>query len=133
MVDTLGPPMAVEIHSANIYNSKGACSVFESMRGNYPRLSKIIADGGYRRQLARWVQQKFGWIVEVLLRQNESPSKFNVIPKRWIVERTFSWLENYRRIALDYEYSIESAQTMVQTSFIQIMLKRFFNNFKTVS
>lgn len=78
VVYKLGLPMAVEIHSANILDRKGDCILFDSMRGKYPRLSKIIADGGCRGQLAHWVQQKFGWVVEVLLRQNESPSKFNV-------------------------------------------------------
>jgi len=126
IVDTLGLPMSIKIQPANIHDSKGAYDVIKNLSCKFPRLSKIIADGGYRGSLADWTYDKFGWILEVVLRPDECPSKFSVIPKRWIVERTFSWLENYRRIALDYEYSSESAEAMVQVSFIQIMLNRFF-------
>ena len=58
--------------------------------------------------------------------REESPSKFCVIPKRWIVERTFSWLENFRRLTIDYEYLAETAEAMVQLACVQIMLNRFF-------
>jgi putative transposase len=126
IVDTLGLPMSIKIQPANIHDSKGAYDVIKDLSCKFPRLSKILADGGYRGSLADWTYDKFGWILEVVLRPDECPSKFSVIPKRWIVERTFSWLENYRRIALDYEYSSESAEAMVQVSFIQIMLNRFF-------
>lgn len=126
VVDTLGLPMSIQIQAANVHDSKGAADVIDGLKWRFPRLRKILADGGYRGTLADWVQDKFGWVLEVVLRPDERPSKFKVIPKHWIVERTFSWLENYRRLALDYEYSPESADAMVQTSFIQIMLKRFF-------
>ena len=76
--------------------------------------------------MAAWVKDKFGWELEVVLRPKESSKKFNVIPKRWIVERTFSWLENYRRLTIDYEFLTETAETMVSIAFIQIVLNRFF-------
>ncbi|WP_353478159.1 transposase [Phocaeicola barnesiae] len=91
----------------------------------FPRLVKILADGGYRGDLADWVKKKFGWILEVVLRPDECPSKFQVPPKRWIVERSFSWLENFRRLTIDYEFLAETAEAMVQIAFIQIMLNRF--------
>ncbi|MCI6828086.1 MAG: transposase [Prevotella sp.] len=61
-----------------------------------------------------------------MLRPNECPSKFQVIPKRWIVERTFSWLENFRRLTIDYEFLAETAETMVQMACIQMMLNKYF-------
>lgn len=73
-----------------------------------------------------WTKQKFGWDLEVVLRPKAPPKKFNVVPKRWIVERTFSWLENYRRLTIDYEFLTETAEAMVTVAFIQILLKRFF-------
>ena len=126
VVDTLGLPMAIKVHEANIHDSKGAKPTIENLAYKFPRLSKILADGGYQGDLAAWVKDKFGWEMEVVLRTKESSKKFNVIPKRWIVERTFSWLENYRRLTIDYEFLTETAETMVSIAFIQIALNRFF-------
>ena len=114
------------LHEANIHDSKGAKPTIENLAYKFPRLSKILADGGYQGDLAAWVKDKFGWELEVVLRPKESYKKFNVIPKRWIVERTFLWLENYRRPTIDYEFLTETAETMVSIAFIQIALNRFF-------
>ena len=92
----------------------------------FPRLAKILADGGYHGTLGDWVAKKFGWTVEVVLRPDECPTKFPVLPKRWIVERSFSWLENFRRLTIDYEYLADTAEAMVQLAFAQIMLNKFF-------
>lgn len=126
VVDTLGLPMAINVHEANMHDSKGAMPTIEKLSYKFPRLCKILADGGYQGDLAAWAKNKFGWELEVVLRPKEAPKKFNVIPKRWIVERTFSWLENYRRLTIDYEFLTETAETMVTVAFIQILLKRFF-------
>lgn len=126
VVDTLGLPMSVSVHDANIHDSKGAPEVIEQMNHKFPRLKKILADGGYRGTLGDWVASNFGWVVDVVLRPDECPSKFAVIPKRWIVERSFSWLENFRRLTIDYEYLAQTAVAMVQLAFIQIMLNKFF-------
>lgn len=126
VVDTLGIPMAVAVHEANLHDSKGAPKVIEKLEYKFPRLRKILADGGYQGTLGDWVARKFGWVVEVVLRPDECPSKFQVLPKRWIVERTFSWLENFRRLTIDYEYLAETAEAMVQLACVQIMLNKFF-------
>ena len=126
VVDTLGLPLAVAVHEANLHDSKGAPQVIEKLEYKFPRLVKILANGGYQGSLGDWVAEKFGWVAEVVLRPNECPSKFQVIPKRWIVERSFSWLENYRRLTIDYEFLAETAEAMVQIAFMQIMLRRFF-------
>lgn len=80
-------------------------------------------DGGYRGKLAEIVKS-FGWELSVVLRPEESSKKFQVLPLRWIVERTFSWIENYRRMTTDYEYKTDSAEAMLQITFCQIMLKK---------
>lgn len=85
VVDTLGIPMAVAVHEANIHDSKGAPKVIEKLEHKFPRLRKILADGGYQGTLGDWVAGKFGWVVEVVFRPDECPSKFQVLPKRWIV------------------------------------------------
>ncbi len=114
--------MAVAVHEANLHDSKGAPLVIEKLSDKFPRLQKILADGGYRGELADRVRKKSGWILEVVLRHDECPSKFRVLPKRWIIERSFSWLENFRRLTIDYEFLAETAEEMVQIAFIQIML-----------
>ena len=125
IVDTLGLPLAVAIHEANLHDSKGAPQVIEKLAYKFPRLVKILADGGYKGKLADWVKKKFGWVLDVVLRPDECPTKFQVLPKRWIVERSFSWLENFRRLTIDYEFLAETAEAMVQIAFIQIMLNKF--------
>ena len=92
IVDTLGLPLAVAIHEANLHDSKGAPQVIEKLAYKFPRLVKIL---------------------------------FQVLPKRWIVERSFSWLENFRRLTIDYEFLAETAEAMVQIAFVQIMLNKF--------
>ena len=87
VVDTLGLPMAVFIHEANIHDSKGA----EQLAHKFLRLRKILADGGYRgEELKEKVRTTLCCKLEVVLRPDESPKKFNVVPLRWIVEWSFA-------------------------------------------
>ena len=126
VVDTLGLPMAVKVHRANIHDSRGAMPALERLGRRFPRLAKILADGGYRGRLGKWVKDTFGWDLEVATMSGGSHKKGGEAPKRWIVERTFAWLENYRRLTIDYEFLTATAEAMVQVIFIQIILKRFF-------
>ncbi len=81
VVDTLGLPMSVVIHEANIHDSVGADRVIDKMKGSFPRLKKMLADGGYKGQkLADTVRQKLGAEFTVVLRPDESPKKFSVLP-----------------------------------------------------
>ena len=125
VVDVLGLPMSIAIHEANIHDSVGAESVVKVMAGRSPRLKKILADGGYRGEtLSDMVKKTLGCELSIVLRPDESPKKFSVIPKRWIVERSFAWIENFRRVALDYEFLSESSLAMLQIAFSVIMLKK---------
>ena len=90
MVDTLGLSMAVSVHGANIHDSKGAESALKKLAHKFPRLRKILADGGYRGDgLKEKVRTTLGCKIEVMLRPDESPKKFNVISLRWVVESSF--------------------------------------------
>ncbi len=126
VVGTLRLPMSVAVHEANLHDSKGAPKAIQKLEHKFPRLTKILADGGYQGSLGDWVTEKFGWVVEVVLRPDDCPSRFQVLPKRWIVERSFAWLENFRRLTIDYEFLADTAETMVQLAFSMIMLNKFF-------
>ena len=98
------------------------------MQGCFPRLKKILADGGYKGQkLIDTVQQKLGAEFTVVLRPDESSKKFNVLPLRWIVERSFSWLESFRRIAMDYEFYSDTGEAMVQLAFCRLMYNKIYD------
>ena len=96
--------------------------VLEKLKSGFPRLKLIWADGGYRGKLIDWTQAFGGWVLEIVKR-NEL-HKFVVLPKRWIVERTFGWLGRYRRLSKDYEEQIPSCEAMVHLAMINLMLHR---------
>jgi putative transposase len=121
VVDVLGLIIAVVVHSADIQDRDGAKLVMEKLRFKYTRLVKIFADGGYAGQLIDYVKTTFGWILEIVKR---SDIGFKILPKRWVVERSFAWLYNYRRNSMDYEYSTESSEAMIQLCMIRVLLKR---------
>jgi transposase len=90
-------------------------------------VNAIIADGGYRgKLLADTLKATLGCELEVELRPDECPSKFQVMPKRWIVERFFAWLENFRRLTIDYAFRAETAVSMIQLAFCFPMLNKIF-------
>ena len=125
MFDILGLPMSVVVHEANVHDSVGADGVIDKMKGCFPRLKKMLADGGYKgRKLADTVRQKLGAEFTVVLRPDESPKKFSVLPLRCIVERSFSWLENFRRIAIDHEFYSDTGEVMVQLAFCRLMYNK---------
>ena len=123
VTDTLGLLMAVVIHSADMQDREGAKLVIEQLRYDYPRLKKILADGGYTGQLIEWVLKGFGWTLEIV-HKVAGIGGFNVSPKRWVVERTFGWFNFNRRLAKDYELNIECSTAFVQIAMIRIMLNR---------
>ena len=73
--------------------------------------------GGYRRGFTDWVAERVGWDLEVVLRPDDCPSRFHVLSNRWIVEHSFIWQENFRRLSLDYEYLTETSKAIVQLAF----------------
>ncbi len=133
VVDTLGIPMAVAVHEANPHDSKGAPKVIEKLEYKFPRLRKIIADGGYQGSLGDWVAKKFGWVVEVVLRPDECPSKFQVLPKRWIVERTVSWLRTSDGSPLTISIWRRPLRQWFNSPAYRFCLTNFSRDFKTAS
>ena len=126
LVDTLGLVIAVVVHAANISETAGARQVLAVLENGLWRLKKIIVDGGYKESLPEWVAALDRWrkvSVEWVARDPEQKG-FAVLPKRWIVERTFGWLIKHRRLAKDYEVLPETSQAMVYVVMIRLMVTR---------
>ena len=123
MVDTLGLLMMVVVHSAGIKDNEGCLLVLDKIKGVFSRLKVIWADGGYRGLLIEIAKYYFGRKIDVILRSDEGKG-FKVVRKRWIVERTFGWLFNYRRHSKDYERLPRTSEAMVYIAMIHLMLRR---------
>jgi putative transposase len=123
LVDTIGLLLIVVVHTANIQDRDGAKLVLEPVKGVFPRLKLIWADAGYSGHLIDWVNSVCGWILEIVKRSDDIKG-FQVLPRRWVVERTFGWLGRYRRLSKDYEGLTESSQAFIYAAMIHIMVKR---------
>ena len=86
------------------------------------RLTLIWADGGYAGKLIAWIKDICGWRLEIVKRLDDVKG-FKVVPKRWIVERTFAWLYGCRRWSKDYQYLVSSSENMIYIAMIQLMLR----------
>jgi putative transposase len=114
--------LAVVVHAADIQDRDGARCVLERIDGRFQRLRRIWADGGYAGAFVDWARRSMGRIVEIVKRSDIH--RFVVLPKRWIVERTFGWLCKYRRLSKDYETLPASSETMIYLAMINLMLHR---------
>lgn len=124
VVDTLGLILAVVVHAADIQDYEGARRTISKLTGNSRRLKVIWADVAYGKGgLPQWAWETFGWTIQTVLRPFQAKG-FVLLPKRWIVERTFAWLSRYRRHSKDYERSTDTSEAMIKTSMIHLMLKR---------
>lgn len=118
MTDTL----AVDVHTANEHDSKAAFVVLSQLKGRFEQMRKIYADGGYQGELVDKVKHELSFEMVITLR-SDKPSDFKPLPKRWVVERSFVWLGDFRRLAKDYERTLTSATNMIYLAFIALMLK----------
>ena len=123
VVDTIGLLLAVVVHTADIQDRDGAKLVLAKLKGRFPRLKLIWADGGYAGQLIDWAYAFGGWFIELVKRAANSHS-FEVLPRRWVVERTFGWMGRNRRLSKDYEELTESSEAWIHIAMIHLMLKR---------
>lgn len=123
LVDTMGLLVCVVVHVANIQDRDGAKLVFEHCQDEQDRLELVWADGAYGGKLIAWTAETCGWKLEIVKR-NADASGFEVLPRRWVVERTLGWLNNYRRLSKDYEYWPETSESMVHIAMSQVMLRR---------
>ena len=123
-VDTNGLPHAFCVTTANCTDRNGALEMIESCKPNLSNLVKVLCDGGYTGEnFANAVNVLVSAEVEVAKR-NEL-HKFAVIPKRWVVERTFAWLEKFRRLWKNCERKIHTTLQMTTIAFIALLLKRY--------
>ncbi len=123
MVDTLGLILNVVVHAADIQDRDGAKLVLKRMKKYFYKLAVIWADGAYAGQLISWTKRYYGWTIAIVKR-SDSVKSLRLLPKRWIVERTFSWFGNYRRLAKDYEYAPDTSETMIYLAMIHLMVRR---------
>lgn len=129
VVDTLGLLLLVVVHSASVQDAAGGKLVLQglfdqikhSVYNRWCRLKLIWADGGYK-DIVEEVRHRFGWRLEIV-RREEGRKGFVVLPRRWVVERTFGWLGRYRRQARDYEHTVASSEAMTYLASIRRMLK----------
>jgi putative transposase len=115
--------LEVVVHPADVQDRDGAKLVFEKAKDKYPDLQLIWADGGYRGKLIEWTKDNCDWTLEIIKR-NDDVKGFEVLPRRWVVERTFGWLNRYRRLSKDYEAKAETTETLIKVAMIQLMVNR---------
>lgn len=124
ITDTLGLMLFVLVHTANIQDRDGAVDLIKAIRFRYPWLRHLFADGGYAGdKLTDALLGNGRWTIEVIKR-NEDQRGFEVLPRRWVVERTFAWLGRCRRLAKDWEKSIESSTAWTQIANIRMLTRR---------
>ncbi|MEM7034316.1 MAG: IS5 family transposase [Chloroflexota bacterium] len=125
LVDLMGLLLVVVVHSAAISEREGAKLVFErAMAKGFSRLLLVWADGGYSgAPFAKWVAQACDWVLEIVKRSDKAQG-FVVLPRRWVVERTFAWLGNSRRLSKDYEVLPASSEAWIYAAMIRLMLRR---------
>ncbi len=121
-VDTEGNLLAVVVHSAGVQDRVAARAVLMRLFCRFDTITTVFADGGYTGKLIGWAKEMFGYNLEVVKRNQLHT--FQVLPRRWIVERTFAWLAWSRRLSKDYELRHTSAETMVHIAFVHLLLRR---------
>ena len=123
IVDTMGLLLAVVVHPANIQDRDGAKLVIDKLIGRFPRMRLVWADAGYAGKLIEWVWALTGWALEIVKRPRDS-HHFQVLPRRWVVERTFAWLSRCRRLSKDYEALSDTTEAWIHIAMIHLMLRR---------
>jgi transposase len=142
LVDTMGLVLKVVVHVANIQDREGVRLLLEPLKGTFPRMKKVWLDVGYSGKGRQWIEQEMGWEAEIVKHSWTGlrgvwvpqgtevnwaeiiPPGFHILPRRWVVERTFAWIGRYRRMSKDYEYLPSSSESMVCLTMIRLMVKR---------
>ena len=123
-VQTCALPISVMVTVASIHDSKAVLLLMRVLKYFLCSIKIIIADGGYRGEIIEQVKKKFGFIIQVIMRSYRKIAAFEPINKIWIVERTFAWFDNDRRLCRNYELLMESAENMTKLSAIKLLLNK---------
>ncbi|GAC1350055.1 MAG: hypothetical protein NVSMB27_28950 [Ktedonobacteraceae bacterium] len=145
LVDTNGFVIQAVVHTAGLPDREGGKLVLEALspvKERFPRLQHVWVDSGYRGTFVAWVKEQLGWSVEVVQHpwaglkgvwtppgvevepEQIKPKGFQILPRRWVVERTFGWLNTARRLSKDYEYWPASSETWIYLAMLRLMVKR---------
>jgi putative transposase len=122
LVDTLGLLLMVIVSSASLSDRDGAVQLFNATDGALPRLRRVWADQNYAGELVEWVKRLFSFVLDIVRRPKQQRG-FHVLPKRWIVERSFGWFNRYRRLSKDYERRTTTSEGMVYLASMRRMLR----------
>jgi len=158
IVDTTGLLLKVVVHPADIQDREGVKLLLSPIKEIFPRIKKVWADQGYTGKGREWIVEEMKWEVEIVRhswpargqwvphgdlsdlstvwftyeRIKPAPKKFRgVLPRRWVVERTFAWIGRYRRMSKDYEHLTSSSESMVCLTMIRLMLRRLTDTSET--
>jgi len=126
VVDSLGLLVLAKVTAANVQDVYAGKKVLQDLKQRpqlLHRLQKIIADGGYRGDLETWVNQEMHVVLEIVLKLGDKKG-FQVLPKRWVVERTNAWISRHRRIARDYERLVSTAEAFLYIAMLRLGLRR---------
>lgn len=127
VTDALGLVLVVAVTSASVQDRPGGRRVLAALAERFPSVGLVWADAGYAnkidKSLLRWAYEKFKLVVQIV-RRSDGVKGFQVLPRRWVVERTFGWLVRNRRLARDYERLTDNSETMVKIAMIRLMATR---------
>lgn len=124
LVDTMGNILKVLCRAANLSEVQGAMALLQALPDAlWQRLALIWADGGYRGDFVAWVADTFDVTLDITLR-SDGVTGFEVIPWRWVIERTLAWLGNFRRLSKDYEFYCQNSESMIYIASIHRLLRR---------
>lgn len=127
VVDTLGLLLVAMVTAASVQDRAGGRAILERLAARFPSVALLWADGGYANRvdtsLLTWAKEKLHLLVEIVKRSDDVKG-FQVLPRRWLVERTFGWLVRNRRLARDYERLTNTSETMIKIAMIRLMATR---------
>jgi transposase len=124
ITDTVGHLVAARVHTADIQDRDGAPDLLAAIRYLFPWLRHVFADGGYAGdKLATALAGRGQWRIDIVKRSDRATG-FHVLPRRWVVERTFAWLNRNRRLAKDFETTVASSETWIYLASVQLLARR---------
>ena len=123
LTDTLGLPLVLVVHAANVQDRDGLAQVCHRIRRRFPWLKLVFADGGYQGDHAACAAAQERLRLEIVKRPRDAEG-FHLLPKRWVIERTFAWLGRNRRLAKDVETLVETSTAMAVVAVVQLLVRR---------